>query len=131
MIELYTWMTDNGYKARQAMEESGLPYTLKPVNLTKKEQFAPDYLKLSPGTNPRAHRTEGRADARSAVRVGRHPVYLEKAGNGCIRPIGRAHCVDQLLFFGRRPSPRSRSILPFLRAAEGGHPVPPRSRHAC
>ena len=49
MIELYFWTTDNGYKARQCMEESGLPYVVKPVNIRNKEQFAPEYLKISPG----------------------------------------------------------------------------------
>jgi GSH-dependent disulfide-bond oxidoreductase len=49
MIDLYFWTTDNGYKARQAMEESGLPHRLKPVNIREKEQFATDYLKISPG----------------------------------------------------------------------------------
>ena len=49
MIELYTWMTDNGYKARHMAEESGLPYELKPVNIREKEQFDPEYLKISPG----------------------------------------------------------------------------------
>jgi GSH-dependent disulfide-bond oxidoreductase len=48
MIELYTWMTDNGYKARHMMEESGLEYTLKPINVKEKEQFDPEYLKISP-----------------------------------------------------------------------------------
>ncbi len=38
MIDLYTWTTDNGFKARQCAEESGLEYTLKPVNLRKKAQ---------------------------------------------------------------------------------------------
>ncbi len=49
MIDLYTWTTDNGYKARQGAEESGLEYTLKPVNLREKAQFDPEYLKISPG----------------------------------------------------------------------------------
>lgn len=49
MLELYTWMTDNGYKARQMVEESGLDYTLKPVNLREKQQFSPEFMKLSPG----------------------------------------------------------------------------------
>ncbi len=48
MIELYTWMTDNGFKARQMVEETGVDYTLKPVNLRNKEQFDPEYLKLAP-----------------------------------------------------------------------------------
>jgi GSH-dependent disulfide-bond oxidoreductase len=49
MIELHTWQTDNGFKALQMMEETGLDYTLKPVNLRKKEQFEPAFMKISPG----------------------------------------------------------------------------------
>jgi GST-like protein len=49
MIELYFWTTDNGYKARMMMEESGLPYTIKPINIRNREQFSPEYLKISPG----------------------------------------------------------------------------------
>ena len=49
MLELYTWMTDNGYKARQMVEETGIEYDLKPINLRNKEQFDPEYLKISPG----------------------------------------------------------------------------------
>lgn len=48
MIELYTWMTDNGFKARQMVEETGVDYTLKPINLRNKEQHDPEYLKLAP-----------------------------------------------------------------------------------
>ena len=48
MIELYFWITDNGYKARHMMEESGLEYVIKPIDLTKKEQFDREYLKISP-----------------------------------------------------------------------------------
>ena len=48
MIDLYFWTTDNGYKARHMMEESGLDYTIKPIDITKKEQFHPAYLKISP-----------------------------------------------------------------------------------
>ena len=49
MIDLYFWTTDNGYKARTAMEESGLPHKLIPINIRNREQFAPEYLKISPG----------------------------------------------------------------------------------
>ena len=48
MIDLYFWTTDNGYKARQGMEESGLNYTIKPVSIPKKEQFEPEFLKINP-----------------------------------------------------------------------------------
>lgn len=49
MIDLYFWTTDNGYKGRHMVEETGVEHTLKPVNLRNREQFAPEYLKISPG----------------------------------------------------------------------------------
>ena len=47
-IELYTWSTPNGRKISIALEEMGLDYTVHPINLGKREQFAPDFLKISP-----------------------------------------------------------------------------------
>ena len=48
MIELHTWDTPNGRKVSVALEEMGLPYTVKTVNITKDEQFAPAFLAISP-----------------------------------------------------------------------------------
>ena len=43
MIELHTWNTPNGRKISVALEEMGLPYTVSiSVNISQKEQFAPD-----------------------------------------------------------------------------------------
>ena len=47
-IEFYTWNTPNGRKISVALEEMGLAYTVHPVNISKGEQFAPDFLKISP-----------------------------------------------------------------------------------
>jgi glutathione S-transferase len=47
-IELYYWPTPNGWKVSIALEEMGLPYVLKPVNIGTGEQFEPDFLKISP-----------------------------------------------------------------------------------
>ena len=47
-IELYFWPTPNGWKITIALEEMGLPYTVKPVNIGAGEQFEPDFLKISP-----------------------------------------------------------------------------------
>ena len=47
-IELYTWSTPNGRKASIALEELGLDYSVHTINITKDEQFAPDFLKISP-----------------------------------------------------------------------------------
>ncbi|MGF1608150.1 MAG: glutathione S-transferase N-terminal domain-containing protein [Kiloniellales bacterium] len=47
-IELYTWSTPNGRKISIMLEEIGLPYSVHPINITKNEQFAPDFLAISP-----------------------------------------------------------------------------------
>ena len=48
MIDLYTWPTPNGHKVHIMLEEVGLPYNVIPVNISKGDQFAPDFLKISP-----------------------------------------------------------------------------------
>ena len=47
-IELYFWPTPNGYKISIALEEMGLPYDVKMVDIGKGDQFEPDFLKISP-----------------------------------------------------------------------------------
>lgn len=47
-IELYYWPTPNGWKITLALEEMGLPYQVKLVDIGKGEQFAPDFLKIAP-----------------------------------------------------------------------------------
>ena len=48
MIELYTWSTPNGRKVSIALEEMGLDYSVHPVDISKDEQFKPEFLKISP-----------------------------------------------------------------------------------
>ena len=48
MIELYTWPTPNGMKVQIMLEECGLAYEAKPVNIIAGEQFDPAYLALNP-----------------------------------------------------------------------------------
>src|SRR5438128_183697 len=48
MIDLYYWTTPNGHKIAFFLEEAGLAYTIKPINIGKGEQFDPDFLKISP-----------------------------------------------------------------------------------
>jgi GSH-dependent disulfide-bond oxidoreductase len=47
-IDLYYWPTPNGWKITILLEELGAPYTVKYVNIGKGEQFAPDFLAISP-----------------------------------------------------------------------------------
>jgi GSH-dependent disulfide-bond oxidoreductase len=48
MIDLYYWPTPNGHKISIFLEETGLPYKVVPVNIRKGEQFAAEFLKISP-----------------------------------------------------------------------------------
>ena len=48
MIDLYTWTTPNGRKVSILLEELGVPYTAHAIDITKDEQFAPDFLKIAP-----------------------------------------------------------------------------------
>lgn len=48
MIDLWTWTTPNGRKVSILLEELGLDYRAHAVDITRDEQFAPDFLALSP-----------------------------------------------------------------------------------
>lgn len=48
MIDLYYWTTPNGHKITLFLEESGVPYTIHPVNLSRGDQFKPEFLAISP-----------------------------------------------------------------------------------
>lgn len=48
MIDLYTWRTPNGRKVSIMLEEVDLPYAAHPIDIGKDEQFAPDFLAISP-----------------------------------------------------------------------------------
>jgi GSH-dependent disulfide-bond oxidoreductase len=48
MIELYYWTTPNGHKMTMFLEETGMPYTIHPVNIGKGDQFKPEFLRISP-----------------------------------------------------------------------------------
>ena len=47
-IDLYYWSTPNGWKITIMLEECGLPYTVIPVDISKGEQFKPEFLAISP-----------------------------------------------------------------------------------
>ena len=48
MIDFYTWDTPNGHKIGIMLEECGLDYNIHPVNLGQNDQFAPEFLAISP-----------------------------------------------------------------------------------
>lgn len=48
MIELFYWPTPNGFKITIMLEECGIPYEVKYINIGKGDQFEPDFLDISP-----------------------------------------------------------------------------------
>lgn len=77
MIDLYTWGTPNGRKVSIALEEMDLSYRVHPINITKDEQFAPEFLKISPNNKIPAIVDGGRSVFESAAIL----IYLaEKTG---------------------------------------------------
>ncbi|MGF6758340.1 glutathione binding-like protein [Paraburkholderia sp. GAS334] len=48
MIDVYSWATPNGHKIHIMLEETGLPYTVHPINIGAGDQFTPEFLAISP-----------------------------------------------------------------------------------
>ncbi|MCO6387223.1 glutathione S-transferase family protein [Aliihoeflea sp. 40Bstr573] len=79
MIDLYTWTTPNGRKVSIALEEMALPYEVHSVDIGKDEQFAPDFLKISP--NNKIPAIVDRETGQSVFESGAILIYLaEKTG---------------------------------------------------
>src|SRR5262249_33003716 len=79
MIDLYTWSTPNGRKVSIMLEETGLSYTVHPVDITKNEQFEPGFLKISP--NNRIPAMADRSNGQTLFESGAILMYLaEKTG---------------------------------------------------
>lgn len=82
-ITLHTWNTPNGRKISVALEEMGLPYSVKTINIGKREQFAPAFLQISPNNRiPAIVDTDGPGGAPISVfESGAILLYLaEKTG---------------------------------------------------
>jgi GST-like protein len=79
MIELYYWPTPNGQKISIMLEESGLEYEVKPVDIGAGDQFDPEFLRISPN-----NRMPAIVDTETGISVfegGAILIYLaEKAG---------------------------------------------------
>lgn len=84
MIELYFAATPNGLKIKLFLEETGMPYKVHPVSLSKGEQFSPKFLAISPNNKIPAivdPEPEGGGAPISIFESGAILIYLaEKAG---------------------------------------------------
>lgn len=103
MIDLYYWPTPNGWKITILLEELGVPYTLRPVNITKGEQFEPDFLRIAPNNRMPAIVDHQPADGGAPISVFESGAILKylAAKHGRFYPADvRAQVeVDQWLFW--------------------------------
>ncbi len=103
MIDLYYWPTPNGHKITLFLEEAGLPYTIKPVNIGKGDQFEPEYLAISPNNKMPAivdHDPAGGGKPLSVFESGAILVYLAgKTGRFIPEDArGRVACLEWLFW---------------------------------
>ncbi len=103
MIDLYYWTTPNGHKITLFLEESGLPYKINPVDIGKGEQFAPDFLRISPNNRIPAIVDRAPADGGAPISIfesGAILLYLaEKTGRFLPHDIRGRQQVLQWLFW--------------------------------
>jgi GST-like protein len=50
VIDLYTWGTPNGRKVSVMLEECALPYNVHPIDISKGDQFKPEFVAVSPNS---------------------------------------------------------------------------------
>ena len=69
MIELYYWPTPNGHKITMFLEEAGLAYEIKPVDIGRGAQFEPDFLKIAPNNRMPAIADHEPADGGAPISI--------------------------------------------------------------
>ncbi len=103
MIDLHYWTTPNGHKITIFLEETGLPYKIVPVNISKGEQFKPEFLAISPNNRIPAivdHAPAGGGAPISVFESGAILVYLaEKTGKFMPKDLRGRNEVMQWLFW--------------------------------
>ena len=103
MIDLHYWPTSNGHKITIFLEEAGLPYSIVPVNISKGDQFKPEFLSISPNNRMPAIVDRAPADGGAAIPVfesGAILVYLaEKTGKFCPADVRGKATVHEWLFW--------------------------------
>lgn len=103
MIDLYYWPTPNGHKITLFLEEAGLEYQIKPINIGKGEQFDPEFLKIGPNNRMPVIVDHAPADGGAPVSVfesGAILLYLaEKTGKFLPKDLRGRVAVTEWLFW--------------------------------
>jgi GSH-dependent disulfide-bond oxidoreductase len=103
MLDLHYWTTPNGHKVTIFLEESGIPYTIIPVNISVGEQFSPEFLRIAPNNRIPAlvdHLPHGGGEPVTIFESGAILLYLaEKTGQFIPNDVrGRAEALQWLFW---------------------------------
>ncbi len=98
MIDLYTWSTPNGRKVSIMLEECGLRHSVHSVDITKDEQFRPEFLAISP--NNKIPAIVDRDNGHAVFESGAILIYLaERTGQFLpAQPLARSTVLEWLMF---------------------------------
>ena len=126
MIDLYTWGTPNGRKVSIMLEETGLPYRVHKIDISKGDQFKPEFVAINPNSKiPAIVDPEGPGGkALTLFESGAILIYLaEKTGRFLPKdPAARYVVLEWLMFQMGGVGPMFGQVHHFLRAAP--EPVP-------
>jgi GST-like protein len=122
VIDLYTWTTPNGRKVSIALEEMGLPYTAHSIDISKDEQFAPDFLKIAP--NNRIPAIVDRDTGISLMESGAILVYLADKTGKLLAKEGepRYRAIEWLMWQMGGPGPMLGQVHHFVKYNKGKAP---------
>jgi GSH-dependent disulfide-bond oxidoreductase len=122
MIELYTWKTPNGRKASVMLEELGLAYNVRPIDIGKGDQYGPKFVAISPNSKIPAIIDPDGPDGQpfSLFESGAILIYLaEKTGQFLPARQREKHVTLQWLMFQMGGvGPMFGQVHHFLRAAK-------------
>jgi GST-like protein len=122
VIDLYTWTTPNGRKANIMLEEIGLPYTVHAIDISKDEQFAPEFLKISP--NNRIPAIVDRDNGMSLMESGAILIYLADKTGKLLPKSGmeRYKVIEWLMWQMGGPGPMLGQVHHFVKYNPGKAP---------
>jgi GST-like protein len=120
MIDFYYWPTPNGWKVSIMLEECGLPYRVVPVNISKGDQFKPEFLAISPNNRMPAIVDDGMPVFESGAIL----LHLAETANRFMPAdrLGRKEALEWLFWQVGNLGPMAGQLSHFVNYAQGEHP---------
>ena len=125
MIDFYYWPTPNGWKVAILLEELDLEYRMVPVNIGKGDQFAAEFLAISPNNRmPAIVDHDTGSDPVSVFESGAILFYLAEKTGRFIPPDpgGRKEALEWLFWQTGNQGPMAGQLSHFVNYAPGEHP---------